>query len=310
MSSLFIRDSKFIYQDIAGERMLLNCNAFLENKSRISMHRFQYQLYQTIPELLISLIEREQKNGNNLEIPFGIIDILLTSQLIQTSQPVRMLEYGSGQGLLSCHLAELLGAFHEKSTLVCAYDTIEPEWMEQISQVDQLPKVSFFAGDFGDFQLQENFFDIVLVNGMINYTEPYQVISDALRLAKDDAVIFCYTNDTPFLENVFQLFFEHREEYEINSSNKVLMANIRDKSWNIRNIIDFSTQALEDIEYAKIICSQKVTEKKLCFSMIDTLTQDIKNASRMGDINLKLQLIDQKELLMEYILKRCTKAEL
>lgn len=88
------------------------------------------------------------------------------------------------------------------------------------------------------------------------------------------------------------------------------MANIRDKSWNTRNIIDFSTQALEDIEYAKIICSQKATEKKLYSSMIDTLTQDIKNASKIGDINLKLQLIDQKELLMEYILKRCTEAEL
>ena len=53
--------------------------------------------------------------------------------------------------------------------------------MERISQVEQLPKVSFFAGDFEDFQLQENFFDIVLVNGMINYTEPYQVISDVVR---------------------------------------------------------------------------------------------------------------------------------
>lgn len=304
MSSLFIRDSKFIYQDIAGERMLLNCNAFLENKSRISMHRFQYQSHKTIPELLTSLIEREQKNGNNLEIPFGIIDILLTSQLIQTSQPVRMLEYGSGQGLLSCHLAELLGAFHEKSTLVCAYDTIEPEWMDRISQVNQLPKVSFFAGDFGNFQLQENFFDIVLVNGMINYTEPYQVISDALRLAKDDAVIFCYTNDTPFLENIIQLFFEQREEYEINPSSKIIMANTRGKSWNIHKIADFSTQALKDIEHVKFICSQEMTEKQTCFSMMSVLKQDIKNASKMGNIDLKLKLIDQKELLMKYILSQ------
>lgn len=254
------------------------------------MHRVQDQSHRTIPDLLISLIEHEQKNGNNREIPFGIIDILLASQLMQTSQPVRMLEYGSGQGLLSCHLAELIGAFHEKSTLVCAYDTIEPEWMERISQVEQLPKVSFFAGDFEDFQLQENFFDIVLVNGMINYTEPYQVISDVVRLAKDDAVIFCYTNDTPFLENIFQLFFEHREEYEINSSSKILMANIRDKSWNIHNIVDFSTQALEDIEYAKIICSQKVIEKELCFSMINTLTQDIKICFKNGEYKFKVTI--------------------
>lgn len=290
MNGLFYKNSKFIYQYKTDEQTLLDCKVFLNNKSRISMHRVQDQSHRTIPDLLISLIEHEQKNGNNREIPFGIIDILLASQLMQTSQPVRMLEYGSGQGLLSCHLAELIGAFHEKSTLVCAYDTIEPEWMERISQVEQLPKVSFFAGDFEDFQLQENFFDIVLVNGMINYTEPYQVISDVVRLAKDDAVIFCYTNDTPFLENIFQLFFEHREEYEINSSSKILMANIRDKSWNIHNIVDFSTQALEDIEYAKIICSQKVIEKELCFSMINTLTQDIKICFKNGEYKFKVTI--------------------
>lgn len=304
MNGLFYKHLKFIYQYKTDEQTLLDCKVFLNNKSRISMHRGQGQSHQIIPDLLISLIEHEQKSGNNLEIPFGIIDILLTSRLIQTSQPVRMLEYGSGQGLLSCHLAELLGAFHEKSVLVCAHDTIEPEWMERISQVDQLPKLSFFAGDFGDFQLQENFFDLVLINGMINYTEPYQIISDAVRLAKDDAVIFCYTSDTPLLENIFQLFFEQRKEYEINPLSKIIVANTRDKSWNMRKTSDFPKQALEDIEHAKSICSQKMAKKKVCFSMMDTLTRDIKNASKMGNIDLKLQLIVQKERLIEYILSQ------
>ena len=139
---------------------------------------------------------------------------------------------------------------------------------------------------------------------MINYTEPYEVISDALRLAKDDAVIFCYTNNTPFLENIIQLFFEQREEYEINPSSKIIVANTRDKSWNIHKIADFSTQALKDIEHVKFICSQKMIEKQICFSMMSVLKQDIKNASKMGNIDLKLKLIDQKELLMKYILSQ------
>lgn len=80
MNGLFYKNSKFIYQYKTDEQTLLDCKVFLNNKSRISMHRVQDQSHRTIPDLLISLIEHEQKNGNNREIPFGIIDILLASQ--------------------------------------------------------------------------------------------------------------------------------------------------------------------------------------------------------------------------------------
>lgn len=264
------------------------------------MHRFPGQKNLIIADLLNILIERERKEENSIEISLGLIliDALLTKYLIQTSQPIQVLEYGSGQGRLSCHLAELLGVFHEESILVCAYDTIEPEWMEQISKVERLPKISFFAGDFGNLQLQKDYFDIVIVNGMVNYAEPYQVVLDAIQLAKKNAVIFCYTDNTPLLESVFQLFFERREEYEIIPSSKVMLAEIKDKSWDVHESIDFSKQALEDIERAKSICLSKKSERQMYYSMIDVLKQDIKKAAQIGDVDLKLQLLEQKECLL------------
>lgn len=300
MRGVFYRNSRFVYEGKEGEQTLLNCGDYLSNKSRIPMHRFPGQKNLIIADLLNILIERERKEGNNIEVSLGLIliDVLLVKYLIQTSQPIRVLEYGSGQGKLSCHLAELLGEFHEESILVCAYDTIEPEWMEQISKVERLPKVSFFAGDYGDLQLREDFFDIVIINGTVNYAEPYQVISDVIHLAKENAVIFCYTNNTPLLESVFQLFFERREEYEIIPSSKVMLAEIKDKSWDIHENIDFSEKSLEDIKRAKSICLSKETEKHMYLSMLDTLKQDIKDAIQNGNINLKLQLQEQKECLL------------
>lgn len=303
MGDLFCRNSRYIYEGKNGEQTLLNFKDYLSNKSRISMHRFPTQKHLTIPEFLFALLEWEQKNRNSLLLPVGLIDGLLANQLIQTSQPIKMLEYGSGQGQLSFYLAELLGAFHEESTLICAHDTIEPEWMDRISKVEHLPKLSFFAGDFGDFQLQEDFFDIVMINGMVNFTEPYQVISDALRLAKNDAVILCYTDDTPLLESSFHLFFEQREEYEISPSSKVMLAKTKDRCWNRQEGSNFAAQALEDIEQAKRMCLAKETDKHTCFSMLDILKQDIKKAIEIGDIDLKLRLLKEKELLLQYALK-------
>lgn len=305
MNDLFYKNSKFIYQGKSGEQTLLDCSisSYLNNKSQIALHRLSGQPHNIIPDFLITLIEQERNNGNNLELPFGIIDVLLTKELIKTSQPIKMLEYGSGQGTLSWHLAELLGAFHKESILVCAHDTINLEWMEYISRVKQPPKLSFFAGDFGDFQLQQNFFDIIIINGAVNYTEPYQVILDVLRLAKENSLIFCYTNNSPLLESTFQLFFEQREEYEIALSSKVIMTNKENKCWNIRKDIDFTTQALQDIEQTKLICSKKVS-KNISFLMINTLKQHIKSAAELGYIDLKLQLLEQKEMLIQYILSQ------
>ncbi len=304
MYKLFFRDLQFIYEGKKGEQVLLNFKDLLSNKSKISIHRLPNQNHHIIYELLMTLINQERKKGDTLELPISLIDVLLANQLMRTSQPVRLLEYGSGQGRLSWHLAELLGAFHEKSTLVCAYDTIEPEWMEQISKVEHLPKLSFFAGDFGHFFLQENFFDIVVINGMVNYTEPYQVILDALRLAKDDAVILCYIDNTPLLESTFCLFFERREEYEVSPSSRIMLAKVKDKCWDRPESINFAVQALEHIEQAKVMCSSKESEKHTLFSMINTLKQDIKNVTEIGEIDLKFQLLKQKEQLLLYIVNQ------
>ena len=182
MGSLYYNNSKFIYEDKGGDaKLLLDCGNYLTNKSRIPMHRLAGMDCLTIPDLLLGLLEREKKNGDDLEFPAALTDILLASRLVKNPRPVNVLEYGSMTGRISLHLAEVLGAFNEESVLVCAYDTIEPEWMERMTQAERLPKLSFFAGDFGNIKLSEHYFDIVVINGMVNYLQPEEVINDALR---------------------------------------------------------------------------------------------------------------------------------
>lgn len=296
MGNLFYNDSKFIYEGQNGEeKVLLDCGCYLSNKSRVSMHRLPKMNYLTIPDLLLGLLEKEKKSGEGLEFPALLIDILLASRLIRSPHPVKVLEYGSVKGHISLHLAEVLGTFHEESVLVCAYDTVEPEWMERMAQAEHLPKLSFFAGDFGQLKLSNKYFDIVIINGMVNYLWPEEVIVDALQLATEEGVLVCYSKDSPLLESTFKLYFEKCEEYEITPSQKVLFSNAKDRSWQKQFAKSLDDQVQKDLDKAENLLSKDFVSEEELIEMTECLKQDIRSAIAAERNDLKIKLIKCKE---------------
>ena len=296
MVSLNLNNGSVAFTGLEGTVVLLDSEKPLENKSRVSMHRLADQKHPIISDILLKLIQRQQEEEADLAVPFGLLDALLTVRLIRSSKPVRVLEYGSGQGELSAHLAELLGTFHEESLLVCAHDTIELEWMERISHVEHLPKLSFLAGDFGALGLQSNSFHMVVLNGRTDFQNPYEVVADALRLVRKDGVIFCYTDDCPLLESVFKLFFELREEFVLQPSQKILLADVENVCW----------QAVEpphiDVnETGKLVKKSIRSGRKAALSAMEVLKNNVDAVARMGEADKKIQLLEQKEKLLEYI---------
>ena len=296
MVSLNLNNGSVAFTGLEGTVVLLDREKPLENKSRVSMHRLADQKHPIISDILLKLIQRQQEEEADLAVPFGLLDALLTVRLIRSSKPVWVLEYGSGQGELSAHLAELLGTFHEESMLVCAHDTIELEWMERISHVEHLPKLSFLAGDFGALGLQSNSFHMVVLNGRTDFQNPYEVVADALRLVRKDGVIFCYTDDCPLLESVFKLFFELREEFVLQPSQKILLADVENVCW----------QAVEpphiDVnETGKLVKKSIRSGRKAALSAMEVLKSNVDAVARMGEADKKIQLLEQKEKLLEYI---------
>lgn len=296
MVSLNLNNGSVAFTGLEGTVVLLDSEKPLENKSRVSMRRLADQKHPIISDILLKLIQRQQEEEADLAVPFGLLDALLTVRLIRSSKPVRVLEYGSGQGELSAHLAELLGTFHEESMLVCAHDTIELEWMERISHVEHLPKLSFLAGDFGALGLQSNSFHMVVINGRTDFQNPYEVVADALRLVRKDGVIFCYTDDCPLLESVFKLFFELREEFVLQPSQKILLADVENVCW----------QAVEpphiDVnETGKLVKKSIRSGRKAALSAMEVLKSNVDAVARMGEADKKIQLLEQKEKLLEYI---------
>lgn len=302
MARLNISKSGCTFTGSQGETVLLNYKDLLSNKSRVSMCCLPEESHLTLPDLLLDLIQKQRQAEEAYTFPFGLIDALLAARLIRSASPVRLLEYGSGQGELSAHLAELLGALHEDSSLVCAYDTIEPAWMERISQVRRLPKLSFLAGDFGALGLQSGSFDIVVINGTAGYEEPFQILRDALSLVKKDGFLLCYTQETPLLESAFKLFFETREEYVLTPASSVLLANAKDCSWSEIESPDFTALARADIEKAQDVLAGGADQGQEIMTLIRNLRKDISSAVGLGDAARKIELLSWKERLIDFTL--------
>lgn len=302
MAVLHFDGRNFIYAAEGEETVLLDCGGWLTNKSAVSMQKLPGQDFLTIPALLLKLIQDEQQNNTDLAIPFGIMDILLAARLIRTAWPVRVLEYGCGDGRLSYHLAKILGAFHENSSLVCAYDTMDElwmQWMERISTIDKLPKISYLAGDYGDLQLEKNYFDIVVINGRTNFQEPGQVMEDALALVAKEGTLFCYTDQTPLLESVFQLYFETREEYEVTAASKVLLAEAKSRNWASKPETDMDASVRKDLSAAQRLLEQKQPERREAAALANTLLRDARSAGKSGCVDLKIRLVEAREALLK-----------
>lgn len=307
MGSFILADNRFVYEQQGRTQLLLDMNDFLSNKSRISFHRYPGQEHPILSDLLLRLLEKAKSGEEEMTLPVIMTDTLLAARLIRSSQPFRVLEYGCQDGQFSSHIAELLGTFHGESTLVCAYNTLDftsMDWMERMADVTPLPKLSYFAGDYGSLQLPRHDFDIVFLNGAVPYTHPREILLDALGLLKEDGTLFCYTDNAPLLESTFKLFFEKREEYELSPLRKILLAKAEDRIWETGQAPDFAAQARQHLDWVKDILKDILTEKQQDRDEIDRLVnllaEDCRHAAAAGNVALKQELLEQKERLVSY----------
>lgn len=237
MSSIIFNHLGIFYQESENNtgRMILNFTNYLENKSRVSLHRLEGQSHCILPEIMNKYLQECKKIDSpcyeDCQLDIFLIFTLVTNQLLHTSKPIRLLEYGCNDGTLSYFLTSIMGIFNEKSRIYCLSDIIDPYWLDRIGQVEQLPDVSHIASNYGDTGLQTASFDIVVVNGTTIFENPSKVIDESINLLKDNGVLICYSKESPLLESIFQLHFEKREQFLITHNHMVQVANKKDCTW-------------------------------------------------------------------------------
>lgn len=230
MNNFVYEKNQFIYINSTEKKILLNCNDFIKNKSRVPFHAITNE--PTVPNMIFDLLTwhsnySEHTNQPNYGIYYALIDVLVTAYHVKSSAPKKVLELGCANGLMSHHLATILGMLHPDSLLYSVADSIGNEsnnqWLDFISEIYEMPRLGFLATDYDDTNLNENHFDITIINGSVPIPSPDKVLTEAWRVTKNGGFLICYAENQPLLESAFQLFFPKREEYFFDFSTKILV---------------------------------------------------------------------------------------
>lgn len=310
MNRITYENNAFIFSEGEKKTVLFCCDDFLSNKSRLPMHSFDDSL--TIPKLIVNLINANIRYFENheekaLTFATSLVDILTASFASKTSLPVKVLELGATDGIISFHLASLLGKLHPETLLCCVTDTIgndsDNQWLDRIILAEEPPQLSLLASEYDKTQLQGESFDIVVINGMVNFMNPYQVVLEAKRLVKKQGLIICCSLGTPLLESCFKMVFKDRTEYAITEASKIMTVfpgkeGKGDKAEEVGcheeifRFIDMMSSRMKDGGDVDL-------EKSMM-----RIQQLLGEAAELKDVDAKIQLIRLKEELLDYALDR------
>ncbi len=297
-----------VYKNDNETKPLLDCNNFLENKSRIPLHSENNEM--TLPLYLSNLLQTysnlfEEGHAPNDALDLFLIDSLLSAQLIKTALPVKVLELGCSNGRLSYHLASIIGKFHEQSTLCCVCDSIgngsNNYWLDMISLVEQAPKLSLLASDYDDTNLADHNFDIVIINGSVLLKQAYSIVKEAQRLIKKDGIIICYAWQQPHLALCFQQAHTLVDIYPTDATSSVLVA----KGSAIISITDtlaeWKKEAENDLANAEYALLSSCDKDQL-MTYIKKLNHHADTATSNMIIDIKVRVLALKEkLLVQYV---------
>ncbi len=307
MKSITYENNKFIIHNGEQQDILLDGFNLMSNKSRLPMHTLSNE--ETIPGLLLSLVQKhaEISNGTcedseNGRFAAHLLDILLTTYLIRTSAPLKVAEIGAVNGILSYHLASLMGKLNPESFLCCVSNVIGNEsgnqWLNRISVVEQAPILSMLIADYEDTHLESDHFDIIVINGAVPIDKPYETIREAERLLKKDGILLCYTKNSPLLESCYKLIFSICQEYEIASNEKLLIARYDGESWGRDNALQEKTPELFGELHQAVISG---SHEKL-WQLISKIDLFANKAAEIYDIKRKVELIQLKEHVLNYVI--------
>lgn len=231
MNNFAFENHRFVYTNTNGKKVLLDCRDYLYNKSRVPFHSLDGTL--TIPDILSNLLEEYSEVYRGTEeyimgFYYTLLGVLVTAEHIKTSAPKKVMEIGCGTGILSYHLATLLGKLHPQSLLYSISNTIgnesDNQWLDYISQVEELPKIAFAAVDYEELHLRDEHFDITIINVCEQMEQTKQMVEEAIRVTKTGGKIICLAKFQPLLESIFQLLLPENEEYFLNEEIKILVA--------------------------------------------------------------------------------------
>lgn len=307
MSEFNITNNQVIFTNInETKQVILDTSNFLKNKSRVPMHSIEKD-NSTILSFISNLIQKNETIMPHLalikKIQYITLDTLLIAELIKSSAPVKIAEFGCTNGELSYNLTEVARKFNPNSLLCLISNVIgnnsNNKCLDFITKAEALPELSMVYSDYAKTNLADNSFDFVIINGDVICENFYDIIKEAERITKNNGIIFCYSNSNYLLTSTFQLIFSERKEYQFTNTDIIITARKTNDSWN-----HDTNDSLSNLSMLKDLIKEEIYHNNginVYRTYIQQLNSYIDNAIATYDIKTKLELIQLKENLLDYI---------
>lgn len=221
-----IDQNKYLYQCEDKSYALIDLQNLLENKSHVPLiegnkHRLSLLgIARNLIGLHGPLFQEQQSTVQECIL----IDFLIARRLMKSTTPLHIVEIGAPKGILSFHLASMIGQYNVESSLCCVCSVEDSQWTEKVSKVDKPPKLSRIIADYGQTELQSDKYDVVVLNGNEHFADADKIVNEAKRLVKSEGIIICLEKKYPLLSRKFKKIFSKYETFAVNSYTTVIYA--------------------------------------------------------------------------------------
>ncbi len=200
MGRMCFGNDQIVYEDGGRKELLYGYEERIFNYSRIPLRIIGEEGDSLLGLILESVNEHgiiaEGTKEKDASYEYATMNLLLAREHMKTPYELKVLEIGCLSGILSYHLAKLLGKYNENSQLCCVTNMMgnktESGWIDRISHVESMPKVSFLTTDFDNMPLSDGYFDVVFLNASDVIEKKEAVLSEARRVLKKDGVFLAY----------------------------------------------------------------------------------------------------------------------
>jgi len=310
MNQIVLENDTYIYRTADVDKVIFNLKDFSSNKSCIPLDAEgdAFSLHKLLSILVNGHVDISMGTDEGAYVTdYLIMDMLFTTEFMKKTTPVSVLEIGCGNGILSHHLASIIGCMDSDSHLCCECNTMGNgsgnQWLDKISGVAVELKLSYVVADYEESLLQANKYDYIFVNGSTGFEQPEAVLMEAVRLLKPGGRIYCYVKKQPVLGQHFKKLFPVGELYYI-YDDSVVMTAVYDK--NVYTAIleraasfeSLGERAEKLIDEWNQVATSEVEESRL-LKYISDADKLIDEAIKEKNTECKLRLIDIKEKMIE-----------
>lgn len=328
MGDFKVKNNQIVFVDCNGfENVLFTYDRF-RNHSSVPLYEIagdtQEPLLMNQLNTFINDFDRINEN-----VPEGLSKetitlcvFLITAELLKKHRNYNVLEIGCDNGVLSCYLAGILKYFNTNNRLICMTDYLDSEcrknWLEKIMLADAADIVSVVTAEYSSDFFKKGYFDIVIINGSVQFDEPAVMINNAVNSAKNNGIIICLPENQYLLNSCFQAVLNNCTEYNQDEKWSVLFKRIdeQDKKNAYECSDEFKLSTVKN-EISEILSSIENTVESLFMpdylqgvnnALVDDAIKKVARAeddvlniySQLNGMNIKFAINELKEALIDF----------